>query len=114
MKFIFRLVVNMAALLAFAALLPDVELSGVWVALLSALLLGLVNALIRPLIVILTLPISIVTLGLFLFVVNALMVWLVSSLIPGFDIGNFYSALLLAILLSVVSWFTHWILKNER
>lgn len=114
MKFIFRLVVNAAALLAFSALLPGVELANVWVAILSALVLGLVNALVRPLIVILTMPISIVTLGLFLFVVNALMVWLVSSLIPGFDIADFYSALLLAILLSVISWFTHWILKNER
>ncbi|MDH4038240.1 MAG: phage holin family protein [Candidatus Krumholzibacteria bacterium] len=87
-----------------SALLPGVHSGGLLPILGAGLLLGLVNAIIRPIIVILTLPITIVTLGLFLLVVNALMVWLVGKMMGGFGVDGFGSALLTAIIVSFVSW----------
>lgn len=113
MKILFRWVVNAAALLGIAYVIPGFELEGLWLAILAALVLGLVNALIRPLLVVLTLPISVITLGLFILVINALMLWLASSLVPGFTIDTFFTAMLAAIFLWIVSWATNWLLKTE-
>ena len=113
MKLLFRWAVNAAALLAIAYILPGLGLDGVWTAILAALVLGLVNALIRPLLVILTLPVTVITLGLFLLVINALMLWLASSIIPGFTIDTFFTAVLAAIFLMIVGWVTNWLLKTE-
>ena len=74
----------------------------------AALLLGLVNAVVRPLVVILTLPITVVTLGIFLLVINGLMVMLVGALLPGLEIAGFGSALLASIVVSLTSWVASW------
>lgn len=113
MKMLFRWAVNAAALLGIAYILPGFELEGLWLAIIAALVLGLVNALIRPLLVVLTLPISVVTLGLFILVINGLMLWLASSLVPGFTIDTFFTAMLAAIFMWIVSWATNWLLKAE-
>lgn len=113
MKLLFRWVVNAAALLLVAYLIPGFEVTGIGVALLAALVLGLVNALVRPLLVILTLPLTVVTLGLFLLVINALMLWLASSILPGFSIATFFAAVYGALILWVVGLLTNWIIKTE-
>ena len=76
--------------------------------LLAGLLLGLVNAIVRPIAIILTLPMTVVTLGLFLLVINAAMVGLVALLLPGFQMQGFWTAILTAIVVSVVSWIGSW------
>lgn len=75
--------------------------SGGWL-ILAAILLGIVNALVRPLVVLLTLPLTVFSLGLFLLVVNGIMLWLVSALLPGFNIGGFWTAVWGALIVSVV------------
>jgi putative membrane protein len=80
-----------------------VQVSGFGAALIGALILGLVNAFVRPVMILLTLPLTIVTLGLFLFVVNALMFWLVAALVPGFQISGFGAALFGSLLLTVLN-----------
>src|SRR6185312_3947392 len=98
-----RWIVNAAALLLVAYLYPGVHVEGFTTALVAALLLGLVNALIRPILVLLTLPVTILTLGLFLFVINALLFWLVAEVVHGFTVAGFGAALLGSILYSVIT-----------
>ena len=84
-------------------LLPGVSIAGTGTFLLAGALLGLANATVRPVLVLLTLPLTILTLGLFLFVVNAAMIALVAALLPGFRIAGFFPALLCSLVVSVVS-----------
>lgn len=91
---------------------PSVTIEPWWTVVLVAIVLGLINALVRPLVKLLSLPITILTLGLFTFVINALMVLLCSSLLPQFQVDGFLSALLFSIVLSVVSWFISIIIKK--
>jgi putative membrane protein len=104
MRFLARLLLNAIAILVAAWLVPGIELSGNAAALAAGALLGLVNALVRPVLIVLTLPFTLVTLGLFIFVVNALCLGLTAAVIPGFAIGGFWSAFLGALVVSVVSW----------
>lgn len=99
--FINWLIMTVAVIIS-AYLLPGVTLSGFWAALLVALVLGLLNAFIKPLILLLTLPINILTLGLFTFVVNALIILMVSAIVPGFRVNGFWYALLFSIVMSIV------------
>lgn len=103
LNLILRLVINAAALILVAYLIPNFEIENFSIALISALVLGIINALIRPILVLLTLPINLLTLGLFTFVINAFMLWVVSSIIKGFDIANFGTAILAAIVLWAIS-----------
>ena len=96
--------VNTLALVAVAYLMPSIAVSSFGAALVAALVLGLVNAVVRPVLVLLTLPVTILTLGLFIFVLNGLLFWMVGSWLPGFDVGGFWSGVLGAILFSLVSW----------
>jgi putative membrane protein len=102
--FLVRLLINAAGLWLAAALVPGVEIHGVGTLFLAALLLGVVNAVVRPLIVLLTLPITVLTLGLFLLVVNAAMLGLVARLLDGFAIHGFFAALLGWLVVSLTSW----------
>jgi putative membrane protein len=111
MYLLFRWIINALALLLIATVVPGFHVSSFLTALLAALVLGLVNALIRPILFILTLPVTIITLGLFAFVVNALMIWLVSTVVPGFTVDGFVPALLAALLLWIVSFGTNHLLK---
>jgi len=109
-----RWIVNAAALLLVAYLYPGVQVESFVVALLAALVLGLVNAIVRPLLVVLTLPVTLLTLGLFLFVINALLFWLVAELVQGFAVRGFWAAMLGSILYSVITLVTSWILFPRR
>ena len=98
-------ILNSVALLAVAYLLPGIVVASFGSAMLAALILGLVNMLVRPVLVLLTLPITIVTLGLFLFVINALLFWFVGSVLKGFQVQGFWWAVGGAILYSIISGF---------
>ena len=96
--------VNALALIAVAYLMPSIEVSSFGAALVAALVLGLVNAVVRPVLVLLTLPVTILTLGLFIFVLNGLLFWMVASWLEGFHVAGFWAGVLGAIVFSVVSW----------
>lgn len=104
MGFLLRVLVNAATIALAAALIPGIRLDGAWPALLAGVVLGLVNALVRPVLVVLTLPLTIVTLGLFLLVLNGVCLALTAWLVPGFDLDGFLPAVLGALVISVVSW----------
>jgi putative membrane protein len=114
LSLIARWIVNAAALLLVAYLYPGVTVASFWAAMLAALVLGLVNALIRPLLVLLTLPVTVLTLGLFLFVINALMFWLVAEIVSGFQVTGFWAALVGSILYSLITLVTSWLLFPRK
>ena len=104
MAFLARLLLNGIAIFVAAWFIPGLELSG-WVpALIAGAILGLVNALVKPVLFILTLPFTLVTLGLFIFVLNALCLALTAWLVPGFEINGFWAAFFGALVVSAVSW----------
>jgi putative membrane protein len=96
--------INAVALLAVPWLITSIHIDSFAAALLAALLLGLVNTVLRPVLVLLTLPVTILTLGLFIFVINGLLFMLVAAFVPGFHVAGLLSAMLGAVLYSVVSW----------
>ena len=102
--FLARLMVVALALWLAAAWVPGIEIRGVWTLLGAALLLGLVNAIVRPLLVLLTLPFTLITLGLFLLVINAAMLGLVAWAFDDFSIAGFWPALFGSIVVSLVGW----------
>jgi putative membrane protein len=104
MGFVARVLVNALAIYLAAAIVPGVEISSVLAALGAGLVFGLVNAFVRPVLLVLTLPLTLLTLGLFLFVLNAFCFWLTSALVKGFDVHGFWAAVFGALLVSVVSW----------
>lgn len=114
MRLILLWVLNAVALLAVAYVMPSIHIASFGAALLAALVLGLVNAVLRPLLLLLTLPITLLSLGLFIFVLNGLMFWLAGSLIDGFAVGSFWSAVFGSLLYSVVSWALSGLLPGGR
>jgi len=105
---VIRLLITALGLWVASLLIHRMQFSSPWTLIAAALLLGLANALIRPLIVLLTLPITIVTLGLFLLVVNAAMLGLVAAILPGFSLGGFFPAVFGSIIVGVTSWLASW------
>lgn len=97
-------ILNALALLALPYVLPSISVDSFVSALVAALVLGLVNASLRPILVILTLPVTLLTMGLFLFVVNGLLFWMVGSILAGFHVGGFWSGIFGAIVYSIISW----------
>jgi len=104
MGFLLRVVVNALAIMLAASIVPGIAVDGLVSALAAAVLLGLINAFVRPVLLILTLPITLLTLGLFLLVLNGFCFWLVAWLVKGFHVTGFGSALLGSLVVSVVSW----------
>ncbi len=112
MQLLLRWLLNALALVAVANLIPGIHIDNFYHALIAALVLGLVNALIRPLLLILTLPINILTLGIFTFVINALMILLVATIVQGFTVAGFAPAFLAAIILWAFSVLTNWFIQT--
>jgi putative membrane protein len=104
MSLLITWLINALALLAVPYLMQSVTVDSFWTALIAALVLGLVNTLVRPLLVLLTLPVTLLTLGLFIFIINGLMFWVVAQLVSGFHVGGFWSAVGGALLYSIISW----------
>jgi putative membrane protein len=109
-----RWVLSAAALLAVAYLYPGVHVASFFAAAMAALVLGLVNALIRPFLVVLTLPVTILTLGLFLFVINALLFWFVAQVVKGFAVEGFVAALVGSILYSLITTLVSWLVTGPK
>ena len=114
MRLLLVWVLNAIALLAVAYLYPGVQVQDWKAAAIAALVLGLANTLIKPILVILTLPVTILTLGLFLFVINALLFWGASELVTGFHVNGFGAALIGAILYSVIGWLLSKLIPDKR
>jgi putative membrane protein len=104
LKILLVWLVNAIALIAVAYLLPGISVASFVTALIAALVLGLVNAVIRPVLVLLTLPATLLTLGLFIFVINGLLFWLVGSFVDGFTVSGFWAGVFGAIVYSIISW----------
>jgi putative membrane protein len=104
MRLLLVWVLNAIALLGVAYIYPGVQVQDWQSAAIAALVLGLVNTLVKPILVLLTLPVTILTLGLFLVVLNALLFWAVAEMLPGFNVSGFWAAVLGAILYSVIGW----------
>jgi len=103
MEIILVWILNAVALLIVAYILPGINVASFGSALVAALVLGLLNTLVKPLLILLTLPITIVTLGLFLLVINALVFWFAGSVLKGFQVNGFWWAVLGAVVYSLVS-----------
>ena len=104
MKLLLVWLINALALIAVAYLMPGVAVSSFGAALVAALVLGLINAAVRPVLVLLTLPVTLLTLGLFILVLNGLLFWMVGTWLEGFEVAGFWSGVFGAILFSLVSW----------
>ena len=104
MRILLVWILNAVALWLVTLVVPGVQVQDPVHAFIAAIVLGLVNALVKPVLVILTLPITVVTLGLFLLVLNALLFWGVGALLPGFHVDGFWWAMLGALLYSLLTW----------
>lgn len=109
-----RWFINALALMLVAWLYPGVTVDTIFAALLAALVLGLVNTLVRPVLVVLTLPVTLLTLGLFLFVINALLFWLVAEIVQGFRVGGFFDALVGSLLYSLITLTVSWLTRPAK
>src|SRR5512140_1609671 len=107
MKLIFRLAINVVALLVVEYLVPGFHLASIWTGVVAAIVIGLVNTFIRPILQLIALPISILTFGITAVIINVLLLWGSSKLVPGFEIATFWTAFFASILLALVSWFMH-------
>lgn len=104
MRWFLRFLLNGLAIFAAAWFVPGVHLVGAWAAVAAGVVLGFVNAIVKPVLFFLTLPVTLLTLGLFIFVVNAACLALTAAVVPGFDIDGFWPAVLGALVVSIVSW----------
>jgi putative membrane protein len=104
MKLLAGWLLNALALLGVAYLVPDIHVSSLIVALVAAAVIGLANMLIKPILVILTLPVTILTLGLFIFVINGILFWAVGHFLQGFEVKTLMAGIIGAFAYSVISW----------
>jgi putative membrane protein len=112
MRFLARVLLNGLAIVVAAYVVPGVYLAGPVAALVAGLILGCVNALVRPVLILLTLPFTLITLGLFIFVVNAICFALTAAIVPGFDLSGFWAAFFGALLVTLISWLVNMSLSD--
>ena len=113
MRLLLLWLINTSALFALPWLVDSIQIDSFTTALFAALVLALVNTLIRPILLVLTLPFTVLTLGLFIFVINGLMFWAASEMVAGFHVAGFMSALAGALLYSFISWVLSALLINK-
>ena len=114
MKILLVWIINALSLLALPYLFSGIKVEGFSTALIVALLLGLINAIARPILILLTLPLTIVTLGLFILVINGLLFWFVATFVDGFVVSGFWPAVLGAIAYSLISWIATALLLGSK
>ena len=114
MRLLITWLINAIALIALPYVVSGITVDNFVTALLVAIVLGFVNAIIRPVLVILTLPVTILTLGLFIFVINGLLFWAVGSFWPGFHVDGFWAGVFGAIVYSLISWILSSILMPHK
>ncbi len=112
MKLLARFIVMVAALLIVTYLVPGFKLSGIWTAVVAAVVISLANIFVKPVLQLIALPISILTLGLSAFLINVFLLWGISTFVPGFVIVNFWAAVISSILLSLVTWFLNLLISD--
>ena len=103
MKFVFKIIISAISIVITSYLLPGIHVKDLLTSLIVAIVLALLNGFLKPVLILLTIPVTILTLGLFLLVINALMIMLASNLVSGFQVDGFWWALLFSIILSVIS-----------
>lgn len=103
MNLLINWLISALVILAVAYILPGVAVSGFLTALVVALVLGLINALVKPILVLLTLPVTVLTLGLFIFVINAILIMIAAAVVPGFEVSGFLWALVFSLILSLAN-----------
>ena len=114
MKLLIGWLLNALALLGVAYLVPDIHVSNFMSALIAAAVIGLANMLIKPILLILTLPVTIITLGLFIFVINGVLFWLAGYFLQGFDVKTITAGIIGAIVYSIISWILTAVLVDKK
>lgn len=114
MRLVLRWALNAVALMLLPQLIAGLRVDSYTAALVTALLLGLINALIRPILILVTLPITVLTLGLFTLVINALLFWAVAGLVAGVHVADFWAAFWAALLYSLLTWLVNLALADPR
>jgi putative membrane protein len=104
MRFVFQALAAAFGFFIASRFVPGVYVHGLLSVLAAGVILGLINALVRPILIVLTVPITLLTLGLFLFVVNGISVWLTAAFLKGVDVEGLWPAILTSIVITVVSW----------
>ena len=113
MSLVINWLINAVALYVTAELVPGILIEGTGALLLAALVIGLINAVIRPILLVLTLPITVITLGLFYFVLNGFLLWLAAALTPGFALSGLAAAIIGALVLSLVATVLHLLVPGD-
>lgn len=111
-KWIIRWGLNILAIMLTAYIVPQFDVNTWWVAIIASIVLAILNAIVRPIIIVLTLPINLLTLGLFTLVINGFILWLTSKVIDGFIVQGFGTAILAALVLTIVSAVINWFVKD--
>jgi putative membrane protein len=114
MRLLIGWMLSALALLAVAYLVPEIHVSSFMSALIAAVVIGLANILIKPILLILTLPVTIITLGLFIFVINGLLFWLAGYFLQGFDVKTISAGIIGAIFYSIISWLLSAIVSDQK
>ena len=114
MKLIIRLLLNALAVVILSYVLPGVGVDSMFTAIIVAVVLSILNFLVKPLLIVLTLPITVITLGLFLLVINAIIILIAAKLIDGFQVTSFWWAVIFSLLLSFLQAILHSILKEDQ
>lgn len=112
MNLFIKLGINIFVLLIVEYLVPGFKFESIWAAVVSAVVLGIVNMLIKPVIQIVALPITILTLGIFAFLINVALLWAVAYFVPGFEISSFSTAIIASLVMTLVTWFLHRLIKD--
>ena len=114
MKLLIGWLLNALALLGVAYFVPDIHVSSFMSALIAAAVIGLANMLIKPILLLLTLPVTIITLGLFIFVINGILFWLSGYFLQGFDVKTITAGIIGAIVYSIISWILSAVLVDKK
>lgn len=114
MKLIIKLALNVFTLLIVAYLVPGFKFVDIWSAIVAAVVIGVVNTFIRPVLQIIFIPLSIITFGITAFLINVVLLWGVSFIVPGFEIENFLTAVFASIVLSLVTMFLHKLSEEKK
>lgn len=104
MEFLIKLLISAVVIILTAWITPGVQIRSFWSAIVVALVLALLNIFLKPIMIVLTIPITIMTLGLFLFIINALIIYMAGKMVSGFKVNSFGGALLFSLILSVISY----------
>ncbi|MAQ59119.1 hypothetical protein CL638_01725 [bacterium] len=112
MNIILRILLSALTLLVIAYFVPGIAVDGVYIAIIAAIVLGILNAVVRPVLLVLTLPITLLTLGLFAFVINGLLFWFAASFLEGFSVSGFWTALMGSLLMTLASMLSNKLLKD--